>query len=53
VARVPLPQVDRSAVLDALADGPHAPAWQTGAALSREQVLREAAAFADRSAADR
>jgi hypothetical protein len=53
VARVPLPQADRSEVLDALADGRHATAWQAGAALSREQVLREAAALGVRSAAGR
>jgi predicted ATPase/transcriptional regulator with XRE-family HTH domain len=44
--RSPLPQSDRSAVLDTLAVGPHAAAWQEGAALAREQVLGEAAALA-------
>lgn len=44
--RAPLPQTDRSAVLDPLADGRHASAWQAGAALSREQILREAVALA-------
>lgn len=44
--RAPLPQSDRSVVLDALAVGPHAAAWQAGTALSREQVLLEAAAAA-------
>ncbi|MDO9495579.1 MAG: tetratricopeptide repeat protein [Nocardioides sp.] len=42
--RAPLPQTDRSDVLDPLAVGPHSAAWQAGAALSREQVLLEAAA---------
>lgn len=44
--RAPLPQSDRSAVLDPLAAGPYAAAWQAGAALSREQVLQEAVALA-------
>lgn len=44
--RTPLPQADRSAVLEELGGGPHAAAWRAGAALSREQVLNEAAAVA-------
>lgn len=47
--RAPLPQADRSAVLEELAVGPHAAAWRAGAALTREQVLREAAAVAERA----
>ena len=42
--RAPLPQSDRSAVLDALAVGPQAAAWQAGYALSPKQALHEAAA---------
>jgi predicted ATPase/DNA-binding XRE family transcriptional regulator len=42
--RAPLPQADRSGVLDVLAVGPHAAAWQAGTTLSRDQVLREGAA---------
>lgn len=45
--RAPLPQADRSVVLEGLAVGPHAAAWQSGAALSREHLLREAAAYCD------
>ncbi len=45
--RAPLPQVDRAVVLDELAVGPYAEAWQEGAALPREHLLREAAAYCD------
>ena len=44
-ARAPLPQADRSVILEELADGPHAAAWQAGAALPREQLLRAATAY--------
>jgi hypothetical protein len=43
--RVPLPQADRSVVLEELARGSHADAFQAGAALSREQLLRAATAY--------
>ena len=49
VGRAPLPQADRSAVLDELSTGSHADAWQAGATMSREQVLAVAAALTDRS----
>ena len=45
IPRAPLPQADRSVVLDELAVGPHAASWQAGAALPREGLLREAAAY--------
>lgn len=48
-SRAPLPQSDRSRVLDALAAGPHAAAWQAGAALPPAQVLGEVAAVALRA----
>ncbi len=41
--RMPLPQVDRSAVLDELSSGAYADACRAGALLSRDEVLRELA----------
>jgi non-specific serine/threonine protein kinase len=45
--RAPLPQADRSAVLEELSAGRHAAAWQAGAALSREDLIRAATAYSD------